>query len=150
MKTYWVWIFIGVCIPLIIVFTPPMPMPRIDKQSPFPDPILPDYSIKIMQESDDTIQNPYAPPLRRYQSIGYKQMGYLKRGSRRIPFFGKQADAKRDKYYYYTMMDSIKLPVMINRRKCSVSPGCDSAYTGDLVNVDGSDWDLELYDTGMY
>ena len=112
------------------------------------DPTPSSLSVQIVKDSQDTIDNPYAPPLR-YDEPTYRQMGYLK-GSSRLPFFGKPAHLKRDKWYYYTILDGIKIPLVINKRSCSVSPGCDSVSTGDIVHVDHDPYTVHLYDIDMY
>jgi endonuclease YncB( thermonuclease family) len=47
-------------------------------------------------------------------------------------------------------MNGIKLPITINKRKCSIAPGCNSVYSGDKVYVDGEEWTVELYEMDMY
>jgi len=131
---YLFWLFIALCIPLAFSISRP------EK----------DVHVKLVQDAEDTLQNPYSPPLRYVDTESYKQMGYLKRNSSRLPFFGKPADLRRDMWYYYTLMDGIKLPVTINKRKCCVSPGCSSVYSGDKIVVDGDTWIVELYDMDMY
>jgi hypothetical protein len=110
----------------------------------------PDYKVKLVQDAYDTVSNPYSPPLRYLDTESYKQMGYLKRNEMRLPFFGKPANVRRDTWYYYTTLDGIKLPITINKRKCSISPGCKSVYSGDKVRVDGEEWIVELYEMDMY
>ena len=44
------------------------------------------------------------------------------------------------------MIDNIKYPVEINNRKCSVQPGCDSVSTKDIVQVDGENYTVNMYD----
>jgi hypothetical protein len=109
-----------------------------------------DFNVKIVRDADDTLQNPYSPPLRYADNDSYKQMGYLKRHHERLPLFGKPAQLRRDMWYYYTMMNNIKLPITINKRKCSIAPGCSSVSSGDTVHVDGEAWSVELYDMDMY
>jgi hypothetical protein len=112
--------------------------------------VEPDYKVKLVQDAYDTVSNPYSPPLRYIDTESYKQMGYLKRNDARLPYFGKPANVRRDTWYYYTTMNGIKLPITINKRKCSIAPGCNSVYSGDKVYVDGEEWTVELYEMDMY
>lgn len=97
------------------------------------------------QVATDTVYNAYAPPLR-YNDVGYRQVGYLT-GVERLPLFGRSL--RYDKWYYYTLQGGIKLPVEYNRRKCSVSPGCDSVSDGDTVLVEGQEFKVNLYEMDM-
>jgi hypothetical protein len=47
------------------------------------------------------------------------------------------------------MLDDIKMPIEINKRKCTVQPGCDSVSTKDVVMVDGQEYTVNLYDTDL-
>lgn len=127
-----------------------LPMAYSDSLTPINKVEVPDYKVKLVQDALDTVQNPYSPPLRYLDTESYKQMGYLKRHSARLPFFGKPANLRRDTWYYYTTMDGIKLPLTIKKRKCSIAPGCNAVYSGDAVQVDGEEWTVELYEMDMY
>jgi hypothetical protein len=99
----------------------------------------------VPQVASDTIYNAYAPPLR-YNDVGYRQIGYLN-GPERLPLFGRSL--RYDKWYYYTIQGGIKLPIEYNRRKCTVSPGCDSVSDRDTVLVDGQEYTVNLYEMDM-
>ena len=116
--------------------------------SPRLEPTPLNIPVKIVQDSRDTIRNPYAPPIRYYEDT-YRQLGYLSNHGRKIILFGKPAHHRRDKWYYYTMLDDIKMPIEINKRKCTVQPGCDSVSTKDIVTVDGQEYTVNLYDTDL-
>jgi hypothetical protein len=111
-----------------------------------PVPVQPpaDLSVKIVADSYDVNQNPYSPPLQYRDTDSYRQIGYLK-GATRLPLFGKYANPRRDMWYYYTIIDGIKMPIKIKKRQCSVAPGCDSVSSGDMVQVENEDWRVELY-----
>ncbi len=109
----------------------------------------PDLLIGIVDKTTDTIRNPYAPPVM-YQNADYNQLGYLSAGAYKIPLLGKPAsNMRRDKWYYYTIQNSIKIPICVGKRKCSTNPGCDSLSNGDIVLVDNSEFIVQLYDTDM-
>jgi hypothetical protein len=108
----------------------------------------PNLNVQLVQDNKDTVRNPYAPPIRYYEETEYKQLGYLtnNHNNRKVILFGKPAHYRRDKWYYYTMIDNIKYPVEINKRKCSVQPGCDSVSSKDIVQVDGENYIVTMYD----
>jgi hypothetical protein len=105
----------------------------------------PEFKVELVNNEYDTIRNPYAPPIR-YLDIDYTQLGYLKRQDRRIPLFGKPGNLRRDLWYYYTTIDGIKLPFTYRRKKSLGFPGCESVSSKDVVQVEGEDWMVELYE----
>lgn len=121
-----------------------------DKYPARPQVVMPpDLRIGIQDKTTDTIRNPYAPPVM-YQNADYNQLGYLSAGAYKIPLLGKPAsNMSRDKWYYYTIQNGIKIPLCIGKRKCSTSPGCDSVSSGDIVLVDNSEFTVHMYDTDM-
>jgi hypothetical protein len=143
-------IIVILCCILFIVW--PRQQPPIvtvtDSLSPRLEPTLSDFNVKIVQDSLDTVRNPYAPPLK-YNENTYSQVGYLSRGSAKYILFGKPAHSRRDKWYYYTTIHDIKLPIEVNNRKCSVPPGCDSLSTKDKVKVDGEEYTVTMYETEL-
>jgi len=149
-KTNLLWLGIIILCGIIVILLPRnLPMVTVtDSMSPRLEPTCPDVNVQLVQDSSDTVQNPYAPPLR-YNEPTYAQLGYLSRGKTKHILFGKPAHYGRDKWYYYTMIQDIKLPVEINKRKCSVSPGCDSVSSNDRVIVDGDEYIVTMYDTDL-
>ena len=121
-----------------------IPLAYSDSITPVPKQEKADISVKVVKDSYDVVQNPYSPPLQYRDTESYRQIGYLK-GTTRLPLFGKYAHIRRDKWYYYSILDGIKMPITINKRQCSVAPGCDSVSSGDIVQVDGTDYRVELY-----
>ncbi len=117
-----------------------------DSMSPLLDPVYPNLSVQLVQDSTDTVRNPYAPPVK-YSEETYTQLGYLSKGAAKYILFGKPAHYRRDKWYYYTIINEIKLPIEIKKRKCTASPGCDSVSTNDKVIVDGEEYNVTLYDS---
>jgi hypothetical protein len=120
-----------------------------DSYSPRLEPTCPDVSVQLVQDSTDTVRNPYAPPLK-YDENTYTQLGYLSNGFTKLILFGKPASRpRRDKWYYYTMINNIKLPVEVNKRKCTTAPGCDSLSDKDRVIVDGHEYIVTMYETDL-
>ena len=96
-------------------------------------------SISYNSDPKDTLLNPYSPPVQYNQPHNYRQIGYLKNDSynnKMFPIFAKPVHLRRDKWYYYTIYDNIKLPIYTNGRKCSSEHGCDSLMNGDSVNIE--------------
>jgi hypothetical protein len=96
-------------------------------------------SISYVSNQNDTLMNPYSPPVQYNEPHSYKQIGYLKSntyGNKLFPIFAKPVHLRRDKWYYYTIFDNIKLPIYSNGRKCSSEHGCDSLSNGDIVQLE--------------
>lgn len=107
-----------------------------------------DPSISFNQEPKDTLMNPYSPPLQYNQPHSYKQVGYLKNENhttKMLPIFAKPIHTRRDKWYYYTIYDNIKLPIYSNGRKCSSEHGCDSLMSGDNINLENVNDTFAVY-----
>jgi hypothetical protein len=134
MKLLWGLLLVGV-LAYVVLPTPVLEHPETHK-------------VELVQGDYDTVRNPYAPPIR-YLDSDYTQVGYLKREDRRIPLFGKPANLRRDLWYYYTMIDGIKLALIYRRKKSLGFPGCDSVSSKDIVQVEGDDWMVELYETNI-
>jgi|TARA_Y100000992_G_C21106317_1_gene415080 hypothetical protein len=98
----------------------------------------------------DTLLNPYSPPTQHNNPHTYKQIGYLKNeehGNKLFPIFAKPVHLRRDKWYYYTIFDNIKLPIYSNGRKCSSEHGCDSLMNGDSVQLENMN---NIFHVSMY
>ena len=121
--------------------------------SVFPKPNVeqadPELKVELVNNEYDTVRNPYAPPIR-YLDVDYTQIGYLKRQGRRIPLFGKPANLRRDLWYYYTIIDGIKVPFTFKKKKSIGFPGCDSVSSKDIVQVEGENWTVELYEASSF
>lgn len=110
-----------------------------------------DPRISYNQTPTDTLMNPYSPPLQYNQPHNYRQIGYLKnenQSTKMFPIFAKPIHSRRDKWYYYTIYDNIKLPIYSNGRKCSSEHGCDSLMNGDQVFLENMSepYNVYLYD----
>ena len=105
-----------------------------------------EIQVIVAQDYTDTLKNVYAPPVR-YRETEFRQLGYLTAPNReRLPLFGRVLN-RRDKWAYYTLEQGIKLPIEVNRRVCTQSPGCDSLSSGDQVHVEGMPYKVNLYDS---
>lgn len=112
---------------------------------------IPNPGISYNSDPKDTLLNPYSPPVQYNQPHNYRQIGYLKNESynnKMFPIFAKPVHLRRDKWYYYTIYDNIKLPIYTNGRKCSSEHGCDSLMNGDNVNVESlnDNFSVHTYD----
>jgi hypothetical protein len=105
-----------------------------------------EIQVVVAQDYTDTLKNVYAPPVR-YRETEFRQLGYLTAPNReRLPLFGRVLN-RRDKWVYYTLEQGIKLPIEVNRRICTQSPGCDSLSSGDEVHIEGMPYKVYLYDS---
>jgi len=134
MKLLWGFLLLGV-LAYVVIPTP------VESQDP--------HKVELVQGEYDTVRNPYAPPIR-YLDMEYTQVGYLKRVDRRIPLFGKPANLRRDLWYYYTILDGIKVPLTVKKKKSIGFPGCDSVSSKDVVQVEGENWTVELYEASSF
>ena len=83
----------------------------------------------------------------------YRQIGILKfneNGEDKIlPLLGRPLFTSRDKWQYYTLSErNIKLPITHNGKNGTNEYGCESIYSGDVVNVDGygKDFEASIYE----
>jgi hypothetical protein len=106
-----------------------------------------EITLNIAQDPTDSLKNVYAPPLR-YNDADFRQIGYLKTDNspERLPLIGRQVD-RNDRWTYYTLDGSIKLPIEHQNRKCTQTPGCYSLSDKDQVTVDGDNYTVTMYDT---
>ncbi len=107
--------------------------------------------ISFNDNPKDTLMNPYSPPVQYNAPHEYRQIGYLKNeqyGQKLFPIFAKPQHLRRDKWYYYTIYDNIKVPIYSQGRKCSSEYGCDSLMNGDVVHVESMNqpFMVSLYD----
>jgi hypothetical protein len=127
--------------------------------------------------NNDVLINPYVPPLKddRYimrdtipltipssavpinvptQGVdsSYRQVGILTRTNTNepliMPLMGRPTITNRDKWQYYCMNNSVKLPMSHNGKSCTAEYGCDGLYNGDTVYVEGYDdtFKITMYD----
>lgn len=123
--------------------------------------------INVSTRSVDSINDPYAPPLKqnayftnssdvrgipinietRDTGMSYQQIGILTpmnntSGDLILPLMGRKLMNGRDKWQYYTMANGsstlhTKLPVSVNGRSCTGEYGCNDIQNGDTVYVQG-------------
>jgi len=123
-----------------VVQSVPIVMPSVIPSMPS------EIQVVVAQDYTDTLKNVYAPPVR-YRETEFRQLGYLTAPNReRLPLFGRVLN-RRDKWAYYTLEQGIKLPIEVNRRICTQSPGCDSLSSGDEVHVEGIPFKVNLYES---
>ena len=79
-------------------------------------------------------------PQATYMQVGILSPLHDKTEHKILPLMGRPLFANRDKWQYYSMSDqnnSIRLPIIKNRKNCTDEYGCDMLSDGDLVYVEG-------------
>jgi hypothetical protein len=145
------YVFIVLLFILSLYYVPLIAKTQVSSQSMsqnmiITQPIPSEIQVVVAQDYTDTLKNVYAPPVR-YRETEFRQLGYLTAPNRgRLPLFGRVLN-RRDKWAYYTLEQGIKLPIEVNRRICTQSPGCDSLSSGDEVQVEGVPFKVNLYES---
>lgn len=110
----------------------------------------------FVYEQAQNLRNPPAKPFY-YPTRGtpqsYQQYGVLIGEERRhrgeqtiLPLIGRQTYPGSSRYHYYTSTNGyhpMKLPVVHKKRTCNDSTGCDEIYSGNIVSVNGYDYDFK-------
>jgi len=125
------------------------------------DPYVPPLSDERYLVPNISFVPPGAMPINMSTNIGavdtsYRQMGILTPvhstdHKKILPLMGRPLFVNRNKWQYYTMSNqnnSVKLPILKNRRSCTNEYGCDQLYTGDTVFVEGYNegFKISIYD----
>ena len=110
----------------------------------------------IRKHPFDVLADPYHPPERTNpylfgRDYSYQQVGFLDVGSGMLPLFGRPHPDSTNRWEYYTMNGSIKLPISIGKKQCNSDTGCPEIMgnkKGDMVDVMGlGSMKSFLYDT---
>jgi hypothetical protein len=140
-------ILLLIIIILLIIFINQLTIYPIKKQNTI-HPVINQNNVYSTNPTD-TLLNPYVPPIKFDDNENYKQIGYVKNDTRMIPLFGKPTMIKKDRWYYYTIIDNIKVPLNYNNKDCSSELGCDMLYTGDKVKVNDNIYFTNIYKNNM-
>lgn len=109
-----------------------------------------------MQPRMDTMNDPYAPPVRMEMRGSYSQIGILTRDELILPLMGRQYQRGRDKWQYYTISNTgnlnTKLPVSVKGKSCTSEYGCDQIMNGDQIYVEGynNTFNATVYENNMF
>jgi hypothetical protein len=79
-------------------------------------------------------------PQATYMQVGILSPLHDKNEHKILPLMGRPLFANRDKWQYYSMSDqnnSIRLPIIKNRKSCTDEYGCDMLSDRDHVYVEG-------------
>jgi hypothetical protein len=104
----------------------------------------------------DTMNDPYAPPVRMEMRDSYTQIGILTRDELILPLMGRQYQRGRDKWQYYTISNTgnlnTKLPVSVKGKSCTSEYGCDQIMNGDQIYVEGynNTFNATVYENNMF
>lgn len=110
----------------------------------------------FIYENERNMERPPAKPFY-YPTRGlpqsYQQMGVLIGEERRhkgeqtiLPLIGRQTHPGSSRYHYYTSTNGyhpMKLPVIHKKRTCNDNTGCEEIFSGNLVSVNGYDFDFK-------
>ena len=110
----------------------------------------------FIYENERNMENPPAKPFY-YPTRGvpqsYQQYGVLIGEERRhrgeqtiLPLIGRQTHRGSSRYHYYTSTNGyhpMKLPVVHKKRTCNDSTGCEEIFGGNIVSVNGYDYDFK-------
>jgi len=143
----WLVVFVAVVVLGAVVYL----APRLQKQphQPLPQPQQPHVYIMPQPQPQPQLQM-QAPPLRLGARAGaIQQVGILTAdgGSSSsaapdrtiLPFFGRELDARRSRWNYYTRTDGtnpVQVPVRVGNRTCDDDTnGCNEVFNDDSVYV---------------
>ena len=89
----------------------------------------------------DVFADPYHPPERQNpylfgRDYSYQQVGLLEGSGNMLPLFGRPHPDSSNRWEYYTMNGSIKLPVSIGKKTCNSDTGCPELLSGKGDDVD--------------
>lgn len=109
----------------------------------------------IRKHPFDVLADPYHPPERTNPYLfgrdhSYQQVGFLEGSGNMLPLFGRPHPNSSNRWEYYTMNGSIKLPISIGKKTCNSDTGCPEMLSGngDSVNVSGlGSMSSFIYDT---
>lgn len=90
-----------------------------------------------------TDPNSYTAP------VVFGQVGYLSDGTKMLPLYGEPSQTRRGRFYYYTVIGNIKLPLMYKNRDCMEEVACEELYDGEEVRVQdmsNETWTVRLYE----
>jgi len=84
----------------------------------------------------DVFADPYHPPERENpylfgRDYSYQQVGLLESAGGMMPLFGRPHPNSSNRWEYYTMNGSLKLPVSMGGKKCNSDTGCDEMLSGE-------------------
>ena len=118
---------------------PPVPIGGLGANSPVPLVHSLGYGVGIpVNIRTSTANTPF-----RQIGILTKEGGSAGKEPLILPLFGRSLLNGRDKWQYYTVVNSggaafnAKLPIKVKGRSCTGEYGCDGVYNGDTVYVEG-------------
>lgn len=89
----------------------------------------------------DVFADPYHPPERENpylfgRDYSYQQVGLLEGTGSMLPLFGRPHPNSSNRWEYYTMNGSLKLPISMGGKKCNSDTGCPEMLSGNGDGVD--------------
>jgi len=83
-----------------------------------------------------------------YQQVGY--LGVTDDPENIKPLYGRQTYRGSNQWNYFTSLDShlsTKIPLTIGDQECTDERGCKELYKNDIVDVNGKDYQANIYQT---
>jgi hypothetical protein len=89
----------------------------------------------------DVFADPYHPPERENpylfgRDYSYQQVGLLNGDGGMLPLFGRPHPNSSNRWEYYTMNGTLKLPVSFGGKACNSDTGCPEMLSGEGDKVD--------------
>lgn len=89
----------------------------------------------------DVFADPYHPPERENpylfgRDYSYQQVGLLEGSGSMLPLFGRPHPNSSNRWEYYTMNGTLKLPISMGGKKCNSDTGCPEMLSGNGDGVD--------------
>ena len=120
----------------------------------------PDYDRKIIDEPKRFYDSRYVTRKQmainvptRGEAPEYQQVGYLggtDDPENIKPLYGRQTYRGSNQWNYFTSLDShlaTKIPLTIGGQECTDERGCKELYKNDTVDVNGKDYQANIYQT---
>lgn len=101
-----------------------------------------------------TLQGP-VEPVRGTGDSKYRQIGTLSsytNSNQQFPLIAKKNANDSTLWYYYTKVNNVAVPIMVNNKICDDTYGCEALFSNDSVfipDLDG-DYRVALFSTGYY
>jgi len=137
---------------IVVVHAPPQQQQQQQQQLPYPEPVVRGLGIPSISVRG---------PVGQYQQVGVLAGEGGSAGSAApdrtvLPLYGRELDARRGRWNYYTRTDGnnpVQVPVRVRNRVCDDDMnGCDELSSGDSVHVPvlGRSFSASVYQRSIF